>query len=537
MLKESMPVASASTASSTALRITWSAPIGCPDSSTVTGRNVSSPNSRVVVIANPAPQGSRYLLEDSNVSVCTAIPTQRLSVRPAPIPSSRIPTIFHQPTPTRSAPSRPQRSIAAPAANWPASSTETVAITPMREPATVIASTMMTLISAPLQSQTGWRAAAANSPKPWRATSISASARKAVSVVAQARAPKTPTRSPSLDITATCTEPATPARTAKATTRTFTAASISPQTERAGACRPSPEWSCQVRLARRCEHAVDGRLRAEHLDLGRVHFALADSGPALGIVRRIQVLVAMERVLAGALVVRHDELDVRGEELLRRCEVAQRLILRSRPRVHAREGIGRPGDDLRPAVRDAAVAGQVRLDPARATHVGVERAEADEAAAEPRRDAEPVDRDAAGGDPAELEYDPAAVHRHEAGGGRCAALGVGRALVVVDQVRRGDVRPGRRSVGNDRPALRRRGVVGRHVDGDVPHLAGLQALHPEPHVAVAGCDRDEVVVRPAVVLAGQRARPGRDELRRVVEVAGRVRSGGDGRRVGVRDLG
>ena len=56
-----------------------------------------------------------------------------------------------------------------------------------------------------------------------------------------------PTRSPSLDMTATCTEPATPASTAKATTRTFTAASISPETERAGACRPSPERSCGCR--------------------------------------------------------------------------------------------------------------------------------------------------------------------------------------------------------------------------------------------------------------------------------------------------
>jgi hypothetical protein len=58
MLKESIPTASASTASSTALRITWSAAIGSPDSSTVTGKNVSSPNSKVSVIADPAPQVS-----------------------------------------------------------------------------------------------------------------------------------------------------------------------------------------------------------------------------------------------------------------------------------------------------------------------------------------------------------------------------------------------------------------------------------------------------------------------------------------------
>ena len=66
-------------------------------------------------------------------------------------------------------------------------------------------------------------------------------------------------------------------------------------------------------------------------------------------------------------------------------------------------------------------------------------------------------------------------------------------------------------------------------------LAGLQALHPEPDVAVAGRDGDEVVVRPARSRRPA-SRPRRDELRRVVEVAGRVRPGVDGRRVGVRDL-
>jgi hypothetical protein len=44
---------------------------------------------------------SRPLLEDSNVSVRIDIPAQRVSVKPAPIPSSRIPMSFHQPTPTR----------------------------------------------------------------------------------------------------------------------------------------------------------------------------------------------------------------------------------------------------------------------------------------------------------------------------------------------------------------------------------------------------------------------------------------------------
>jgi hypothetical protein len=45
-------------------------------------------------------------------------------------------------------------------------------------------------------------------------------------------------------MTATCTEPATPASTAKATTRTFTAASISPDAERAGGAGPL-QRSCE----------------------------------------------------------------------------------------------------------------------------------------------------------------------------------------------------------------------------------------------------------------------------------------------------
>src|SRR5215471_11075267 len=53
MLKESIPTCSASTASSTALRMAWSPPIGRPDSSTVTGRNVSRPNSSWCIVLTP----------------------------------------------------------------------------------------------------------------------------------------------------------------------------------------------------------------------------------------------------------------------------------------------------------------------------------------------------------------------------------------------------------------------------------------------------------------------------------------------------
>src|SRR5206468_5737971 len=59
-----------------------------------------------------------------------------------------------------------------------------------------------------------------------------------------------PTRSPSFAITATCTEPATPASTAKRTTSTLTAASISPDAERAGMAGARP-WRVSVRCQRR----------------------------------------------------------------------------------------------------------------------------------------------------------------------------------------------------------------------------------------------------------------------------------------------
>src|SRR4051812_14495906 len=57
MLNESIPTASARTASSTVLRMTTSPPSGCPDSSTVTKANVSNPNSiSWLVIASSSPQ-------------------------------------------------------------------------------------------------------------------------------------------------------------------------------------------------------------------------------------------------------------------------------------------------------------------------------------------------------------------------------------------------------------------------------------------------------------------------------------------------
>src|SRR5690349_8597020 len=150
----------------------------------------------------------------------------------------------------------------------------------MREPATVIASTMMMLISATLQSQRGWRAAAVSSPKLPRATSISAIASSAASEVAHASAPKTPTRSPSFDITATCTEPATLAITAKTTTSAFTARQhrrgLGHEEGRRGG-RPS-SVAAWCALPGRDLAAGHGRVLAEHLDLGDVHLGVPRAG-------------------------------------------------------------------------------------------------------------------------------------------------------------------------------------------------------------------------------------------------------------------
>src|SRR3954469_14163678 len=103
--------------------------------------------------------------------------------------------------------------------------------------------------------------------------------------------------------------------------------SIAPDAQRAGGA--GPLRSCgRLLLAGRDERAVDRRLGREDLDLGRVHLAPADAGPALGVVARIQILVALEGRLARALVGRGLELQVRRDRLRRRVEVAQALVLR-----------------------------------------------------------------------------------------------------------------------------------------------------------------------------------------------------------------
>src|SRR5438128_10960772 len=67
MLKESIPTASARTASSTALRITWSPLIGRAASSTVSGTNVSRPHSSVDITCSLLLDCATQLLDSSNV--------------------------------------------------------------------------------------------------------------------------------------------------------------------------------------------------------------------------------------------------------------------------------------------------------------------------------------------------------------------------------------------------------------------------------------------------------------------------------------
>ncbi len=120
-----------------------------------------------------------------------------------PAASNTIPITRGHASPTLSTPKSPKRSITAPIASCPAIMIATVAATPIREPANVIVRTIRSPIAAPLQSQTGCRAASTIPPAPCRTMSSSANASPAVSIAAQARAAKTPTRSPSRAITAT----------------------------------------------------------------------------------------------------------------------------------------------------------------------------------------------------------------------------------------------------------------------------------------------------------------------------------------------
>src|SRR3954471_17667344 len=111
----------------------------------------------------------------------------------------------------RSDPNHPNRSIAAPIASCPAIRIPMVAAVPMREPAKVTVRTMKSPIAPPTHSHAGCRRIAPYEPRLWRATSSSAAARIACRRIANASAPKIPARSPSRAITATCTDPASPA--------------------------------------------------------------------------------------------------------------------------------------------------------------------------------------------------------------------------------------------------------------------------------------------------------------------------------------
>ena len=93
------------------------------------------------------------------------------------------------------------------------------------------------------------------------------------------------------------------------------------------------------------------------------------------------------------------------------------------------------------------------------------------------------------------------------------------------------------SVAIRRP-LRRRRVIGRDVDGDVPDLARLEVLHPEADIAVAGATATKLRPPPIVRLrraAGERAAP--LALGQTLSRLRCVRPGVDRRRIRVRDLG
>src|SRR5207248_6328310 len=98
----------------------------------------------------------------------------RRRVRAAPSASRTNPATRAHVRATRSTPNRPKRSITAALTRFPAITTATVAVTPIRGGPTVIANTMKTLITPPSQSQAGSCSAARTPPKPRSQTSKAA---------------------------------------------------------------------------------------------------------------------------------------------------------------------------------------------------------------------------------------------------------------------------------------------------------------------------------------------------------------------------
>ena len=93
-------------------------------------------------------------------------------------------------------------SMTAAIARLPVITRAIVAATPIRGGPTVMARMMNALSMPPVHNQTGWRAAAPIPPTPWRTTRSAVMPITAETSVEKATAPKIPTRSPSLPITA-----------------------------------------------------------------------------------------------------------------------------------------------------------------------------------------------------------------------------------------------------------------------------------------------------------------------------------------------
>ena len=122
-----------------------------------------------------------------------------------------------------STPNRPKRSITAPITSWPAIRIPIVAVAPMRGWAKVIVSTTSRPIAPPAHIHFGASKRLAEPAEPAAGRRAGARAtRTSCTHVAKVSASSTPMREPKRPITATCTEPASPARTDSATASPLT---------------------------------------------------------------------------------------------------------------------------------------------------------------------------------------------------------------------------------------------------------------------------------------------------------------------------
>src|SRR5581483_11036759 len=149
-------------------------------------------------------------------------PAHRASESAAPAPSSTIPTARGQEIAICSTPKRPKRSITAPITSCPAIRIPIVAVAPIRGCANVIVNTTTSPISPPSHIHAGVRNASERPPVPARTASRIASESTSWTAVANASASTMPIRSPKRPMTATCTDPASPAKTVSATAAAVT---------------------------------------------------------------------------------------------------------------------------------------------------------------------------------------------------------------------------------------------------------------------------------------------------------------------------